>query len=101
MLLSRIVIAMPLRRPIPESLPLPEAEPYVETVGGQRAELGSPKERVRPLSYEISELGAISVYGLGPFPVTLTYEQWQQLLVHAEELRSFLETHQSRLPASK
>jgi hypothetical protein len=92
--------ATPLRRPIPESLPLQETEPQLEVMGMHRAELGSPKEkeRVSTLSYQISASGAVSVYGLGHSPLTLTYEQWHQLLAHAEELRSFLEENQRRLP---
>jgi hypothetical protein len=37
------------------------------------------------------------VYGMGRFPVTLYYEQWQRLLGAADELRSFLEENKSRL----
>jgi hypothetical protein len=89
---------MPLRRPIPESLPLSNvAEPNHEAI----AALHSPSEKNRAgaLSFQISAPGTVSVYGLGHSPVTLESEQWQQLLAHAEELRSFLEENRSRLPA--
>lgn len=33
----------------------------------------------RKLSCKVSEKGAISVYGLGRFPVTLYSEQWERL----------------------
>jgi hypothetical protein len=39
----------------------------------------------------VSEKGAVSVYGLGRFPVTLYYEQWMRLLNHADQLKEFLE----------
>jgi hypothetical protein len=39
----------------------------------------------------------VSVYGLGRFPVTLYFEQWDTLLSHATELRAFLEDNKSRL----
>jgi ribosome-interacting GTPase 1 len=49
------------------------------------------------VSFKVSDKGAVSVYGLGRFPVTLYYEQWQRLLGAAEELRAFLEENKSRL----
>jgi hypothetical protein len=34
---------------------------------------------------------------LGRFPVTLYYEQWNTLLAHIDDLRTFLEENKSRL----
>ena len=39
---------------------------------------------------KVSEKGAVSVYGLGRFPVTLYKEQWEKLLDMADELRAFI-----------
>jgi hypothetical protein len=49
------------------------------------------------LEFKVGEKGGVSVYGLGRFPVTLYYEQWNKLLDAAEDLRAFLETNKSRL----
>jgi hypothetical protein len=49
------------------------------------------------LRFKVSEKGAVSVYGLGRFPVTLYLEQWDKLLSHADELRAFIETNKSIL----
>jgi len=49
------------------------------------------------LKFKVGEKGGVSVYGLGRFPVTLYYEQWNKLLDAAEDLRAFLETNKSRL----
>jgi hypothetical protein len=49
------------------------------------------------LSFKVSEKGAVSVYGLGRFPVTLYYEQWNTLLAHLDQLRAFLEENKARL----
>lgn len=38
------------------------------------------KGRAPGLSMKVSDKGAISVYGLGRFPVTLYLQQWQRLL---------------------
>jgi hypothetical protein len=49
------------------------------------------------LSMKVSEKGALSVYGMGRFPVTLYKEQWLKLLGIAEELKTFIQENDSRL----
>jgi hypothetical protein len=36
---------------------------------------------------KVSEKGAVSVYGMGRFPVTLNKEQWLKLLNMSDEIR--------------
>jgi hypothetical protein len=62
----------------------------LERQAGQKKNSGN-------LSLKVSEKGAVSVYGLGRFPVTLYYEQWIKLLAAAEEIHRFLEENKSRL----
>ena len=49
------------------------------------------------LSMKVSEKGALSVYGMGRFPVTLYKEQWLRLLDIKDELREFIDTHENEL----
>jgi hypothetical protein len=49
------------------------------------------------LSLRVSEKGAVSVYGLGRFPVTLYKEQWLRLLDMGEEIRGFIKQNESQL----
>ena len=42
------------------------------------------------LRLKVSEKGALSVYGMGRFPVTLYKEQWLKLLGMAGEIRAFI-----------
>jgi hypothetical protein len=49
------------------------------------------------LEFRVGEKGGVSVYGLGRFPVTLYYEQWQRLLGAADDLQAFLEENKSKL----
>ena len=49
------------------------------------------------LQFKVGEKGGVSVYGLGRFPVTLYYEQWERLLDVAQRLRDFLETNRAKL----
>jgi hypothetical protein len=51
----------------------------------------------RGVSMKVSEKGALSVYGLGRFPVTLYKEQWQRLLAEADNIRSFLKDNDAQL----
>ena len=55
------------------------------------------KKRNTSISMKVSEKGAVSVYGLGRFPVTLYQEQWHKLLSVAEEIKSFIEENKSSL----
>jgi hypothetical protein len=56
-----------------------------------RAENQSLKKPTRgQMSLKVSEKGALSVYGLGRFPVTLYREQWEKLLGMADDIRSFI-----------
>lgn len=51
----------------------------------------------RKLTLKVSEKGAVSLYGMGRFPVTLYGEQWTKLLDHADTIRAFLTTNASLL----
>jgi hypothetical protein len=54
-------------------------------------------ERGRSVSLKVSEKGGVSVYGLGRFPVTLYKEQWTKLLAMADEIRAFIQEHDTEL----
>jgi hypothetical protein len=63
-----------------------------------KAENESLKKPARgQMSLKVSEKGALSVYGLGRFPVTLYREQWEKLLAMAEEIRNFIRDHDAAL----
>ena len=54
----------------------------------------------KALSMKVSEKGALSIYGLGRFPVTLYAGQWDRLLAHADAIRAFM-TANAALLATK
>ena len=63
-----------------------------------RAENESLKQRHGgSTSIKVSEKGAVSVYGLGRFPVTLYQEQWQKLLGMGEDIKTFIEENKDKL----
>jgi hypothetical protein len=85
------------RTPQPRGHAMPEP-----TYDELKAQLAALQEKVksrdrRALEFRVSEKGAVSLYGLGRFPVTLYYEQWMKVLDHVDELRAFLEENKPNL----
>lgn len=67
-----------------------------------RAENESLKKAGRgKLAMKVSEKGALSVYGMGRFPVTLYKEQWLRLLTMADEIKAFIEANQASLKSKE
>jgi hypothetical protein len=46
---------------------------------------------------KVSEKGAVSIYGMGRFPVTLYKEQWLKLLDMSAEIRAFIAANEAQL----
>ena len=56
---------------------------------------------VRGLSLKVSEKGAVSLYGVGRFPVTLYKEQWRKILGMAQEIEDFIQKNEASLKAKE
>jgi hypothetical protein len=50
---------------------------------------------------KVSEKGAVSVYGMGRFPVTLYKEQWLKLLDMSDDIRAFITANEAQLKAKE
>ena len=46
---------------------------------------------------KVSEKGAVSIYGMGRFPVTLYKEQWVKLLDMSDDIRAFIGANEAQL----
>jgi hypothetical protein len=67
-----------------------------------RSENAALKKGAAPSArMKVSEKGAVSVYGMGRFPVTLYKEQWLRLLGMADEIRAFIAENDSKLKAKE
>ena len=76
-------------------------EQMMAIIAKQQAELEALKRKpAGRLSMKVSEKGAISVFGLQRFPVTLYASQWERILGMADEIRDFIKTNKAML-ASK
>ena len=69
----------------------------IERLKAENEALKNKKGASGTLSMKVSEKGALSVYGMGRFPVTLYKEQWLKLLSIAEELKTFIKENEGRL----
>lgn len=69
----------------------------LERLREENKRLKEATQKSRDFSLKVSPKGALSVYGLGRFPVTLYKEQWQKLLDRKDEILRFLEEHAAEL----
>jgi hypothetical protein len=77
---------------------MPTEEEMQAEIERLRAENEAMKKPARgQLSLRVSEKGALSVYGLGRFPVTLYREQWEKLLGLSDEIRRFIQENDHQL----
>jgi hypothetical protein len=68
-----------------------EMKAEIERLRAENESLKSPARG--QISLKVSEKGAVSVYGLGRFPVTLYKEQWAKLLAAGDQIKAFIETN--------
>jgi hypothetical protein len=72
-----------------------EMQAEIERLKAENEALKTPTRG--QISLKVSEKGAVSVYGLGRFPVTLYKEQWAKLLATGEQIKKFIEENDHRL----
>jgi hypothetical protein len=67
------------------------AQTAEERIAQLEAQIASMKAQAqRKLTMKIGEKGALSVYGLGRFPVTLYRGQWERLLDEKDTILAFI-----------
>ena len=72
-----------------------EMQAELERLKAENEALKARTSRVTAI--RVSEKGAVSVYGLGRFPVTLYKEQWLKLLDMTEAIRRFIAENEANL----
>jgi hypothetical protein len=68
-------------------------EQLVALIAAMKADAATPQR----LTIKRSEKGAVCVYGLGRFPVTLYASQWERLLTDADRIRAFITANRATL----
>jgi hypothetical protein len=69
----------------------------LERLKAENEALKKSKPGSGTLSMKVSEKGALSIYGMGRFPVTLYKEQWTKLLAVADDIKKFIADNNDRL----
>jgi hypothetical protein len=67
----------------------------VEAVRAENAAL--KKGASSGIRMKVSEKGAVSIYGMGRFPVTLYKEQWLRPLDMSADIRAFIAANEAQL----
>ncbi len=76
------------------------SEPTYEELKAKLAQVEKgveTRKRSGDLTFKVGEKGGVSVSGLGRFPVTLYYEQWNRLLGASNDIKQFMEENKSKL----
>jgi hypothetical protein len=74
-----------------------QAKPDVDALLARIAELEQQVARKGTLTLKVSEKGALSIYGMGRFPVSLYREQWERLIAAKDEILAFIEANAEKL----
>jgi len=75
-----------------------------QTMESMRAQLAAAQAKIAALEsakpsggIKVSDKGAVSVYGLGRFPVTLYASQWTELFKRQDAIVKFMQENQEKL----
>jgi hypothetical protein len=55
------------------------------------------REEVERLRAEVSQKGAVSLYGIRRFPITFYADEWDIILRMEDEIRTFIKENESEL----
>lgn len=81
----------------------PQTQPTIAELQARIAQLEAEQALASndKLTLKVSEKGAVSVYGLMRFPVTLYRKAWDRLLQDAENIKAFIKANESKLSTGK
>lgn len=83
------------KRIIVPSVTTASLEEQIEALKAEKAEL--LKAQRSEIRFKVSQKGAVSVYGMGRFPVTLYKEQWIKLLAEKDNVLNFIDDNEADL----
>ena len=59
--------------------------------------IAASEQKTSRLTLKVSAKGAVSLYGMGQWPVTLYASQWQRLFEHKEMIEQFMLANKAQL----
>lgn len=75
-------------------------EQLIAALEAARAEnelLKAKDAKRQTLTMKVSEKGAMSLYGMGRFPISLYAQQWERIFTAQEEIKAFLAANKGKL----
>jgi len=72
-----------------------EMQAELERLRAENERLKSTKSR--DLRLQVSQKGAVSLYGIRRFPITFYADEWDSVLGMADEVRAFIAQHETEL----
>lgn len=81
------------------NMSLPEIRAELARLQAENEQLKAKK--AGQLSFKVSSKGALSVYGLGRFPVTLYVGQWKRLIEAVSRIEAFMADNAGTLSIEK
>lgn len=69
----------------------------IDQLRAENEALKAKASKPRALTMKVSEKGAVSVYGMGRFPVTLYGTQWAKLFAIVPDIQAFIEANKALL----
>ena len=72
-----------------------ELKAELERLRAENEELKSKEKK--GLRLQVSQKGAVSLYGIRRFPITFYADEWETVLGMSDEIRSFIADNQSEL----
>ena len=75
----------------------PQAE--LERLRAENAALKAQQSRA--IRLQVSQKGAVSLYGIRRFPVTFYADEWDQILGMIDEIKAFIAENKSELKGKK
>lgn len=58
---------------------------------------GLKARKSQEMRLQVSQKGAVSLYGIRRFPITFYADEWDTILGMADEVRAFISQHQTEL----
>lgn len=96
---ASVAIPPPVAAKTPSDSSREEMLREIERLKAENATLQEKKNR--QVTLKVSQKGALSLYGLGRFPVTLYKRQWEVLLQIADQISEFIKDHSAELADKK
>ena len=76
-----------------------ELEARLAVLEAENATLKAKAAKGNTVGFKVTDKGALSMYGLGRFPVTLYRSQWERVIAHVPEITKHIAGLPEKSPA--